>query len=261
MPEHPNGPPLDLPDDGSSPVEEGSPADDVLAPILAGLTEPRLGEAFEDLRLAYRVAPSEETAQAHLAKLRSITPPSRRHRGPVVAGIIAGLLLLTTGLAGASALPAPIQNVVSDVLKPLGLDLPRSANSVDPAPQSPSPPEDPAGLGTEGGEGPPITPPGQDQTPGPPITPPGQDQTPGPPITPPGQDQTPGPPITPPGQEAPPPGQQQPPGQEAPGQPPGQGQNPPAAPPGEGGAPSGQDQSPPAQGGGGADQGPPGGRP
>jgi hypothetical protein len=93
---------------------------------------PALPAIAADLRSVFVRAPSSQTAERHLAAMvsASVAPVvplrSGRKRAAVAGVVAAAAIVLTGGLAAAGVLPAPVQDRVSRLARPLGVNLPRS---------------------------------------------------------------------------------------------------------------------------------------
>jgi hypothetical protein len=85
-----------------------------------------------DLRSVFVRAPSSQTAERHLAAMVSasvapVVPLRSGSKRVMVAGLVAAAaIVLTGGLAAAGVLPAAVQNGVSRLARPLGVNLPSS---------------------------------------------------------------------------------------------------------------------------------------
>ncbi|MBI2705976.1 MAG: hypothetical protein HYX32_11910 [Actinobacteria bacterium] len=90
--------------------------------------------AFDDLRRAFIVPVEPSVAQQHLDAMfatagdRSDTVAAQRSRRKrkllAAAGVSAGLVFATSGLAAAGVLPEPVQRAIARAASPLGIRLP-----------------------------------------------------------------------------------------------------------------------------------------
>ena len=210
----------------------GSTGPDDDGPLIDADQEPRLAAFLERSNEVLRTGPDEFTARRHLTAMQREAAVGRGHTGLRVASIAAAAAVAAAvTLAGFGALPAPAQQLMSDMAERLGVTIPSPAVDGPPATEHPveqqpapeSVPDPPGGpdrseLPGGRGEGQPdapgssedVTPFGQRDGEAPPpgldedFVPPGPHREPGAPDGLPAeprgnQDEVPGPPDDPPG--------------------------------------------------------------
>src|SRR5262245_34433604 len=91
-----------------------------------------LGATLVDLRQAFLVPAGPDVAVRHLdAMFEAARSPAsrpvplrRRRKALAAAGVCAGLVVATSGLAAAGVLPEPLQRAIARAADPLGIHLP-----------------------------------------------------------------------------------------------------------------------------------------